>query len=328
MATLRKRRGKWQVQIRRSGFPPFSRTFLSRADATLWARQTEAQLDRHDLPPDRKALNATTLKDAIQKYLREVTPKKRGADVEKVRLTCLMAYSLARKPLGQLMPEDFAKFRDQRSRLVGSETVRRELGLYRHVIEIARREWGIPLVRNPVAEVRKPPPSPARTRRLGEGEWEKLQAALAKTRNKVLGPLISCAVETGMRRGEMLAARWDHLDQKRRFLLLPTTKNGHPRYVPLSDAALSAIKAMRGLDPVRIFPMTPNGVRLAWTRLTRRAGIQGLNFHDLRHEAVSRFFEIGLTIPEVASISGHRDLRMLARYAHPGLDSVHKKLVR
>src|SRR5690606_25118477 len=66
----------------------------------------------------------------------------------------------------------------------------------------------------------------------------------------------------------------------------------------------------------RIFPVSPNGLRLAWERLTRRAGIEDLHFHDLRHEAVSRVFEKGLTVPEVASISGHRDIRMLLRYAH------------
>jgi integrase len=57
--------------------------------------------------------------------------------------------------------------------------------------------------------------------------------------------------------------------------------------------------------------------RLAWERVRRRADLQDLHFHDLRHEALSRFFEMGLTTPEVASISGHRDLRMLFRDSHP-----------
>jgi len=62
--------------------------------------------------------------------------------------------------------------------------------------------------------------------------------------------------------------------------------------------------------------MTPNALRLAWGRTTKRAGIEDLHFHDLRHEAISRFFEAGLSIPEVALISGHQDYRMLARYTH------------
>ena len=64
------------------------------------------------------------------------------------------------------------------------------------------------------------------------------------------------------------------------------------------------------------FPVTPNGFRLAWDRLRRRAGLSDLRFHDLRHEAISRFFELGLNIPEVAVISGHKDPRMLFRYTH------------
>jgi integrase len=75
-----------------------------------------------------------------------------------------------------------------------------------------------------------------------------------------------------------------------------------------------------------LFPVTANAFRLAWERLRRRAGIAGLRFHDLRHEAVSRFFEKGLSMPEVASISGHRDPRMLMRYTHPKAEIIAQKL--
>ncbi|MDA0341679.1 MAG: tyrosine-type recombinase/integrase [Proteobacteria bacterium] len=73
--------------------------------------------------------------------------------------------------------------------------------------------------------------------------------------------------------------------------------------------------------------MSPNAVRLSWGRLTHRAGIEDLHFHDLRHEAISRFFEMGLSVPEVALISGHRDPRMLFRYTHLRAEDVARKLV-
>jgi integrase len=76
----------------------------------------------------------------------------------------------------------------------------------------------------------------------------------------------------------------------------------------------------------RVFPLSPNAVRLAWERVKRRAGIDDLHFHDLRHEAISRFFELGLSIPEVALISGHRDFKMLFRYTHLRPGDVAKKL--
>jgi integrase len=75
-----------------------------------------------------------------------------------------------------------------------------------------------------------------------------------------------------------------------------------------------------------MFPVSANALRLAWERLRRRAGVSGLRFHDLRHEAVSRFFEKGLNMPEVAAISGHRDPRMLMRYAHPKAEAIAIKL--
>lgn len=71
-----------------------------------------------------------------------------------------------------------------------------------------------------------------------------------------------------------------------------------------------------------------NAVRLAWERLRKRAGLPGLRFHDLRHEAVSRFFEAGLSIPEVALMSGHRDTRMLMRHTHLRPEALAEKLAK
>ena len=76
----------------------------------------------------------------------------------------------------------------------------------------------------------------------------------------------------------------------------------------------------------RIFPVTDVAVRQAWDRLVKRAGITNLRFHDLRHEAISRFFEMGLSVPEIVLISGHRDPRMLFRYTHLRAEDVVKKL--
>ena len=98
---------------------------------------------------------------------------------------------------------------------------------------------------------------------------------------------------------------------------MPLTKNESLREVPLSTKAAQVLAAQRQRnDTPSPFPVTPNGFRLAWDRLRSRAGLSDLRFHDLRHEAISRFFELGLNIPEVAVISGHKDPRMLFRYTH------------
>jgi integrase len=128
-----------------------------------------------------------------------------------------------------------------------------------------------------------------------------------------------------MRRGEILAVRNDHFNQERRTLLIPESKNGRARTIPLSIPAIELLRTHLRTEG-RLFPITANAFRLAWERVKRRAGIDDLHFHDLRHEAISRFFERGLSVPEVALISGHRDLRMLLRYTHPMAQGILQKL--
>ena len=133
------------------------------------------------------------------------------------------------------------------------------------------------------------------------------------------------AVETGMRRGEILGIRWEHFDHERRCLLIPQTKNGHARTIPLSQRAGSILDSIERTEP-SAFPISANAFRLSWERVKKKAGIIDLHFHDLRHEAISRFFEMGMTVPEVASLSGHRTLSMLMRYAHAHNQSIQAKL--
>ena len=110
--------------------------------------------------------------------------------------------------------------------------------------------------------------------------------------------------------------RWDHLDRRARVLLIPETKTGTPRRVPLSTAALGVLDGLpRRLDG-RVWGMRPDSISQAFERVCKVAGIEGLTFHDLRHEATSRLFEKGLNPMEVAAITGHKTLQMLKRYTH------------
>ena len=136
-----------------------------------------------------------------------------------------------------------------------------------------------------------------------------------------------------MRRGEILALRVRDVDIERCTATIRESKNGYSRTIPLSSLAVALLETTIAVmsdkaksQNGRIFPVTPIAVRLAWDKLTKRAKIDDLHFHDLRHEAISRFFEKGLTVPEVASISGHRDIRMLMRYAHADKGKLAKKL--
>ena len=146
--------------------------------------------------------------------------------------------------------------------------------------------------------IKLPAPSRARDQRLEPETHHQLHAALLDGRTWYLRPLIGLAIETGMRRGELLSLRWIDVNFKKRTGYLPLTKNGHARTVPLTPKAIEIILTLPRTDE-RVFPISSNSVRLAWMRLRERAGIKDYRFHDLRHEAISRFFEYGLSVPEV-----------------------------
>jgi integrase len=181
---------------------------------------------------------------------------------------------------------------------------------------MAMFEWDLLLDRNPVDLVKLPSAPKPRERRLEKGELEQIIKAAEQTQNPHILPIILFAIETGMRRSEILGLEWKHIHLEKRIAHLPLTKNGSSRDVPLTGKAQSILERQRQLNTPSPFPVTPNALRMAWDRLIRRTHITNLRFHDLRHEAISRFFEMGLSMPEVALISGHKDPRMLFRYTH------------
>ncbi len=110
--------------------------------------------------------------------------------------------------------------------------------------------------------------------------------------------------------------RWEDVDRKARVLWVPETKTGTPRRVPLSTKALAVLDSLtRRLDG-QVWGMRPDSISQAFERVCLAAGIEGLTFHDLRHEATSRLFEKGLNPMQVAAITGHKTLQMLKRYTH------------
>ena len=314
MATYRKRNGKWQAIVRHKDIGTRARSFHTKQAAIKWAVGEERKLTEGVMgvlkPSD------ATLGQLLQRYVAEVLPAKRGAATEGQRLQRLIRDPVSSLKASQLTSQAIAAFRDRRL-LDGRRTCHYDLILIRHCLKIAMNEWGLMLSSNPVDRVKMPPLSPARNRRLEDGEFEQLEEAAKQTKNPHIWPVIVFAIETGMRRGEILGLRWEHVDLDRRIAFLPLTKNGSSREVPLSTKAAQVLARQRQRnDTPSPFPVTPNGFRLAWDRLRNRAGLSDLRFHDLRHEAISRFFELGLNIPEVAVISGHKDPRMLFRYTH------------
>jgi integrase len=269
-----------------------------------------------------------TLAELLTRYRDQVTPTKRSAHTEKHRINAILRRDICHRTLAKLTTSDVALYRDSRLQTVSPSTIIRELNTLSHAIEIARREWGLWLPRNPVKMVRRPSAPPGRKRRLKDDEEQRLLDACDRGRNRYLKPLVILAIETGMRRGELVGLEWKHVDLERRVAYLPLTKNGESRDVPLSTRATQTLRELAAhpkRDPKRVFPVTGGAIRLAWEHLRVRAGTDDIHFHDLRHEAVSRLFEKGLNIAEVSAISGHKELRMLQRYTHlRAIDLVHR----
>ncbi|TXC86452.1 integrase [Paraburkholderia azotifigens] len=354
MATITERRDArgnttFQARIRRAGYPPLSRTFPGRMQAELWATAIDGELDQREAqraadialrkvadaaPPDR-----LTLGDLLLRYRDRVTPGKRAAIEEGWRIRGLLGHPLARCPVVTLAPPQVAEWRDWRLKSVTGSTVKRDLTLLRHVIEIARIEWGIKLDSNPFTLIRQPRENPPRERRLnGDEEYRLIQACDGASR--YMQRLIVLALETAMRRSEIVGLEWERIDFQRSRILLDRTKTGVSRHVIPSTRAVNELlkirhelqawaRARRCEVPPRVFPgLTPNAVGLCFERTVRRAGIHDLRFHDLRHEAISRMFEKGLTVMEVAQISGHQTLQMLKRYTHLQMGDLARRLDR
>jgi integrase len=179
-----------------------------------------------------------------------------------------------------------------------------------------RRLSSVSIRQNPVSKIRRPARGKASKRRATVEDFERLRIALAKRRNGFLSNIIVFAIHAGMRRGEILSIRWSDINFDATMANLADARNGEPPTVPSSSSALAALTATenRAADE-RVFPLSPNAVRLAWRRFKHRAGINDLHFHDPRHEAISRSLELSLWIPEVAPVGGHRDFEV-TRFVH------------
>ena len=327
MASIRSRNGKWQARITRKGQQAVAKSFQSKEDAKKWARQVETEIDKGSYTNVTLAYK-TPFKDVIERYLQEVTLKTRSMKEDTYRLKALARHSIAKLRMTALTPIKVAEYRDERLKQVSNGAVIRELSYFSSIINHARREWGINMV-NPIPLVKKPPSPQGRNRILTEEELNRLFDALKpqiKSSNHWILPLTKFALETAMRRGEILGLRWEHIDPQKRTAFIPLTKNGESRLVPLSTVAIEIlIQLPRNLDG-RVFPVTPFTLSAAIDRARIKAKLKDFHFHDLRHMAITRLAEKLPNLIELSAVSGHKSLAMLKRYYHPNPERLAEKL--
>lgn len=258
-------------------------------------------------------------------YLKTVSINKKSYKTEVYRIRTLRNL-LGKIKFNEIVPLHVISYRDHRlsmhhprnkTKTLSGATVKLELMLLSHVFNTAITEWGMDGLKNPILKIKKPKVNPGRTRRLSEQEERNLLNGALKHQNSELYAIVVLALETAMRQGEILSIEWGNINWDKHTVTLPVTKNGDSREVPLSRAAYEILKGyMTPQKEGRVFTYTSSGLKSTWRDLVNTLKIENFHFHDLRHCAISSLLERGLNSIEVASISGHKSMAMLKRYAH------------
>jgi len=225
MASIRKRGDNWQVQVRLAGSSPITKSFPFKKDAVHWAKVQESKFRLGEYaPPDERSINST-VGEMLVRYSKEDVCKKRSADYERIMIGALLRTELAQIRLSEITARPFVRYRDLRLQLVGPAVVRRELSILQHMFEIAIREWGFSFLKNPISLVKKPKEPPSRNRRLEPHEETLLLDGRSKSFVTYLKPIITLALETAMRRGEILAIQWDDINESLRTLWISFSRS-------------------------------------------------------------------------------------------------------
>ena len=323
MASFRFRNNRWQARVQRKGQKDLAKSFLNKPDAEKWARSIEIEIDRGTYINTDYA-QKTLFKEILQKYLDDVAPHMRSADNQIVRVRKLMKHPIAEVNMAHLSPKHMADYRDERLKEIKPNTVIRELAILSSVINLARREWGLNII-NPITMIKKPSSTKGRDRILNDEELARLLIQLEKI-SPWYKPLAEFAIETAMRRGELLSLLWANVSFEKSIAFLPLTKNGDSRYIPLSLKAIRILKLLPRDIEGRVFPLNKQTVSILFLRAARRAEVLDIHFHDLRHMAITRLASKFSNPIEIAAISGHKSLSMLKRYTHIKAEDLVQKL--
>lgn len=304
MATYRQTQYGWRAEVRRRGAQQSQSGFRTKAAAVAWASRIESEV----MAGVRGEIPNLTVSDLLDKYLREVTPWKKGKRWEEVRIALFKRDRIAQVRLRSLGQPHASDWQQRRLKQVSGASVRRERNLLNNVFELARKEWHW-LNKNPFEGVRRPKDGKSRNRIATDDEIKTLLAYSSKN----LGRAIVAALETGMRASEVVAVAEIHGDVARLF----DSKNGEGREIPLSGRAKEALG-----DGV---PLSAGSISALFAELCKKTGISGLTYHDLRHTACTRLAK-RLSLLELCRMMGWKDPRHALVYYNEPVSEIAKKL--
>ena len=300
MAYIRRRKGSWQSVVRVHGYPPMTKTFKQKIDAQRYSRDLENKLWREQHNIAKKKF--PKFREVLIRYRDEVVIHKRSKEMETKLINYLLTEGFVNFNVNLVDAKLIAQYRDRALRSLKSSSVNRRLAIISHCFTIARKEWGYDVV-NPVLSIRRPKNPEPRDRRFTKEEINKILTCNRTSPHMKF--IIELALETGMRRSEIANVKSEHIKGNTLKIVQAKVK---PRTIPLTPRAGELLKYNM---PIK---MSSNAIHLSWVRICKRHSIEDARFHDLRHEALSRMFEVkSLNVPEVQLISGHLEPRTLMR---------------
>lgn len=343
MASISRRGKAWRAFVRRCGVSKVA-TFDTKREAQDWAAGVEAALRRPyptaegAIVQPASALEAAgalpgpTLAALFDRYAAEVSPHKKGARWERVRLRAFGRVPELAVPASSFTATEAAAWRDRRLHQVSAYTVNRELNLISAVFNQAVKEWRVAR-HNPIRDITRPRNPKDRTKRVSAEErraicealgWD--QATPPASTAQWTAFAFCVGLETAMRRGEICSLRWRDLHLVERFAHLTDTKNGDSRDVPLSSMSIELFKILppRGADNF-VVPASPAVISALFGRAKKSAGLS-IRFHDSRREALTTMSKKLSNVLELAAVSGHRSLRSLQTYYRPKASELAEKL--
>lgn len=307
-----------------------------------------------ELRNQRLRQQSPSLKNALERYLVEVSSKKRGGDnTDKHLVKVWCSTTLVNRPISTITEHDLVRYRDEWSKNLISSTVVRRLAIISHLFTVARKDWGMVYLSDPSKTIRKPIVQDARERRVIDNLFvggkeiptDEIAWIVRNTKSKHLSAIMNIALETAMRRSEIINLRREHINFDEGYIYIPKTKNGKSRTIPLSPwASYTLIQYIALNNRIgNLFDVSESAVTRCFIRAVRKAResyleicnkqnipinedfLVGIRFHDLRHEATSRLATI-YEMHELAKVTGHSDTRMLLRYYHPDIKHLTMKL--
>ncbi len=325
MATIVKRGDSWRAQIRKAGTKTLSKTFSKKVLAEKWVRETELAIEAGEFQredPDFGAL--------VQRYIDEILPVKPMQRSHTASMRTLRR-KVAGVTVSQLTPAwmlEFAQGMD-----CAPSTRNQYLIFLGLVLRTADTFWDVrpnwdawKRGRAALAEYNLIGRPGQRDRRVTDADVVQILDHMSS--GLPMDDLIAFAIASCMRLSEITRAQWADVDHTKKTLLIrdrkhPNKKAGNHQTIPLLGEAYPIVKRQikqHGL----IFPFDGNSISAAFHRATVKAQIPDMRWHDLRHEGISRLFEQGYHIEQVALVSGHASWNMLKRYTHLAPESLHR----